>query len=179
MKSEDVEFVSNILVVADQFLLNRLKEICECQVSFVDILTTRCHWLLSISVESVADTEECCWTIPVFCLLSLLPAPAEQHAVHLSQSSCSAGEQNSGDSWRRFLGQVGSLLQKLQPRVQEQETDSASGLSSQWEHWDGVLGQSNNFGRAKSCWRNGEIKLKVQEKTNKFWRKGNFKDFWI
>ena len=43
VKSEDVEFVSNILVVADQFLLNRLKEICECQVSFVDILTTRWH----------------------------------------------------------------------------------------------------------------------------------------
>jgi len=32
-KSEDIEFVCNILVVADQFLLTRLKQICECQLT--------------------------------------------------------------------------------------------------------------------------------------------------
>eukprot|EP00090_Calanus_glacialis_P008375 TRINITY_DN16703_c0_g1_i1.p1 TRINITY_DN16703_c0_g1~~TRINITY_DN16703_c0_g1_i1.p1 ORF type:complete len:1265 (-),score=475.87 TRINITY_DN16703_c0_g1_i1:242-4036(-) len=32
-KSEDIEFVCNILVVADQFLLSRLKQICECQLT--------------------------------------------------------------------------------------------------------------------------------------------------
>jgi len=32
-KSEDLEFVTNVLVVADQFLIARLKEICECQLT--------------------------------------------------------------------------------------------------------------------------------------------------
>lgn len=32
-KSEDTEFISNVLVVADQFLLTRLKEMCENQLS--------------------------------------------------------------------------------------------------------------------------------------------------
>jgi len=33
VKSEDIEFVCNILVVADQFLLSRLKQICESQLT--------------------------------------------------------------------------------------------------------------------------------------------------
>lgn len=33
VKSEDLEFICNILVVADQFLLSRLKQICECQLT--------------------------------------------------------------------------------------------------------------------------------------------------
>eukprot|EP00092_Neocalanus_flemingeri_P007797 GFUD01008418.1.p1 GENE.GFUD01008418.1~~GFUD01008418.1.p1 ORF type:complete len:1264 (-),score=415.99 GFUD01008418.1:202-3993(-) len=33
VKSEDIEFICNILVVADQFLLSRLKQICECQLT--------------------------------------------------------------------------------------------------------------------------------------------------
>ena len=32
-KTEDLELVCNVLVVADQFLLTRLKQICECQLT--------------------------------------------------------------------------------------------------------------------------------------------------
>lgn len=39
MQSEDFEFVCNVLILADQLLVNRLKEICE--VSLTNLLTLR------------------------------------------------------------------------------------------------------------------------------------------
>ena len=49
-----MEFVSSVLVVADQFLLSRLKQICECQLSRLLTLKNAAE-LLQFSVYYLAE----------------------------------------------------------------------------------------------------------------------------
>ena len=49
-----MEFVSSVLVVADQFLLTRLKQICECQLSRLLTLKNAAE-LLQFSVYYLAE----------------------------------------------------------------------------------------------------------------------------
>ena len=49
-----MEFVSSVLVVADQFLLTRLKQICECQLTRLLTLKNAAE-LLQFSVYYLAD----------------------------------------------------------------------------------------------------------------------------
>ena len=62
-----MEFVSSVLVVADQFLLTRLKQICECQLSRLLTLKNAAE-LLQFSVYYLA--EQVCEAHPTFFRIS-------------------------------------------------------------------------------------------------------------
>ena len=78
-KSEDLEFVCNILVVADQFLLNRLKQICESQLTRLLTLKNVTE-LFQFSVNFMAAQLEQS-TMQFICLN--LPAILESKALEL------------------------------------------------------------------------------------------------
>ena len=78
-KSEDLEFVCNILVVADQFLLSRLKQICESQLTKLLTLKNVTE-LLQFSVNFLADQLERT-TMQFICLN--LPAILESRSLEL------------------------------------------------------------------------------------------------
>merc|ERR1719234_124752 len=60
VKSEDLEFVCNVLVVADQFLLIRLKEICECQLSKLLSLKNAAELLQFASSYLAVQLQDSC-----------------------------------------------------------------------------------------------------------------------
>ena len=62
-----MEFVSSVLVVADQFLLTRLKQICECQLTRLLTLKNAAE-LLQFSVYYLA--EQVCETHQIFFIYS-------------------------------------------------------------------------------------------------------------
>ena len=78
-KSEDLEYVCNILVVADQFLLCRLKQICESQLTKLLTLKNVTE-LLQFSVNFLAEQLERS-TMQFICLN--LPAILENRSLEL------------------------------------------------------------------------------------------------
>lgn len=93
-ESLSVEFVCNVLVVADQLLIPRLKEICEVAITenceSLNRLHTMClqskhllHILWCLCVCS--DTEECCRASGVFCGIQCWAAKTVVPAVYWYQ----------------------------------------------------------------------------------------------
>jgi len=60
VKSEDLDFVCNVLVVADQFFLIRLKEICECQLSKLLSLKNAAELLQFASSYLAVQLQDSC-----------------------------------------------------------------------------------------------------------------------
>jgi len=115
VKSEDLDFVCNVLVVADQFLLIRLKEICECQLSKLLSLKNAAELLQFASSYLAVQLQDSC--MQFICLN--LPAMLEGQCLDLLEDE--------------VFAQLDRFYRRSNPAFAERRLASMSGYPSKAE----------------------------------------------
>ena len=123
VKSEDLEFVCNVLVVADQFLLTRLKEICECQLSKLLSLKNAAELLQFASSYLADQLKESC--MQFICLN--LPAMLEDQCLDLLEDE--------------VFEQLDRFYRRSNPAFAQRRLGSMSGYPSKTEVEDEYVQQ--------------------------------------
>ena len=115
IKSEDLDFVCNVLVVADQFLLTRLKEICECQLSKLLSLKNAAELLQFASSYLAVQLQESC--MQFICLN--LPAMLEGQCLDVLEDE--------------IFAQLDRFYRRSNPAFAQRRLTSVSGYPSKDE----------------------------------------------
>ena len=115
VKSEDLDFVCNVLVVADQFLLIRLKEICECQLSKLLSLKNAAELLQFASSYLAVQLQDSC--MQFICLN--LPAMLEGQCLDILEDD--------------VFAQLDRFYRRSNPAFAQRRLASMSGYPSKTE----------------------------------------------
>merc|ERR550539_41624 len=115
IKSEDLDYVCNVLVVADQFLLTRLKEICECQLSKLLSLKNAAELLQFASSYLAVQLQDSC--MQFICLN--LPAMLEGQCLDILEDD--------------VFAQLDRFYRRSNPAFAQRRLASMSGYPSKTE----------------------------------------------